>query len=89
MSCWNKTRYRQSSNVILTEGQGSCLLYDNYQFSVFMCSCVIAAKSVSLIFFISSYLVDRKSGQAETGEEKKAAEDNVNVSQTGTNPTRL
>ena len=61
-------------------------MYDNYQFSVFMCSCVIAAKSVSLIFFFSSYLVDRKS---ETGEEKKTAEDNVNVSQTGTNPTRL
>ena len=74
----------ESNAAILTEGQGSCLLYDNYQFSVFMCSCVIVAKSVSLIFFISSYLVDRKSGIAETGGDKKTTEGVA-----GANPTRL
>ena len=80
---------RPYSNVILTEGPGSCLLYDNYQFSVFMCSCVIVAKAVSLIFFISSYLADRKYGIAETDGDKKTSEDHVNSSQNGTNPTRL
>ena len=74
--------------LFFTEGQGSCLLYDNYQFSVFMCSCVIVAKSVSLIFFISSYLVDRKSGLDEADSDKKTAE-NMNVSKSGQNPTRL
>ena len=49
-----------------------------------MCSCVIVAKSVSLIFFICSYLVDRKSDIAETGSEKKTTEDVA-----GPNPTRL
>ena len=75
--------------LFFTEGQGSCLLYDNYQFSVFMCSCVIVAKAVSLIFFFCSFLADRKYGLAETGDDKKTAEDDVNVSQNGTNPTRL
>ena len=45
-----------------------------------MCSCVIVAKSVSLIFFISSYLVDRKSGQDEADSDKKTAENICNVS---------
>ena len=53
-----------------------------------MCSCVIVAKSVSLIFFISSYLVDRKSGLDEADSDKKTAE-NMNVSKSGQNPTRL
>ena len=75
--------------LFFTEGQGSCLLYDNYQFSVFMCSCVIVAKSVSLIFFISSYLVDRKSGLDEADSDKKTAENICNVSKSGQNPTRL
>ena len=81
---------RQFSNVlsIVTEGPGSCLLYDNYQFSVFMCSCVIVAKAVSLIFFFCSFLAGRKYGLAETGDDKKTRED-INVSQNGTNPTRL
>ena len=80
--------FTAQSSHYFTEGQGSCLLYDNYQFSVFMCSCVIVAKSVSLIFFFSSYLVDRKSGMADTSGDQKTT-DNVNVSQNGTNPTRL
>jgi len=42
-------------------GQGSCLLYNNWEFSVFMCSCCIVAKLISLFFFIMSLVASRMS----------------------------
>ena len=42
-------------------GQGSCLLYDNYQFSLFMFSCCLMAKVASLLTFIASGLASRRS----------------------------
>ena len=35
---------------------GSCLVYDNYQFSVVMCACCVTVKTISTLFFLLSYL---------------------------------
>ena len=50
------------------------MLYSNYNFSVFMCTCCLVAKTVSLVFFISSSVASRRSDipdvTAETGDDK-------------------
>ena len=42
-------------------GDGSCLVYDNYQFSVFMTSVSVTMKLLSLACYCLSLLASRKS----------------------------
>ena len=59
-------------------GQGSCLLYDNYSFSVFMCSACLVSKAASLVTFIASAVASRRSTIPDlTAEEER--EKNVEV----------
>ena len=46
---------------LASSGDGSCLLYDNYQFSVFMTSVSVTMKLLSLAFYCLSLLASRKS----------------------------
>ena len=55
------------------------MLYDNYRFSVFMCSICIVAKSVSLVFFISSYFVSRNSSEPDTSHKNPTIDSNLNI----------
>ena len=64
-----------------SDGQGSCLLYSNYDFSVFMCACCLVAKTVSLVFFIASAVASRRSNIPDiTAEidENKTVEVHIN-----------
>lgn len=41
--------------------QGSCLVYDNHKFSIFLCSICFVAKMVSLLLYIGSKVIIDKS----------------------------
>jgi len=53
-------------------GHGSCLLYENYDFSVFMCVACFVSKLISLIFFVASRFASQKSDIKDVGEEDTA-----------------
>ena len=47
--------------VTAAAGEGSCLLYDNSQFAVFMTGVCVTMKTVSLAFYGLSILASRRS----------------------------
>ena len=43
------------------EEEGSCIVYDNYQFAVFMTTVCVTMKTVSMIFYLLSLVASKKS----------------------------
>ena len=64
-----------NTNQIISEVSdtraGSCLLYDNYQFGLFICLCCVAAKFVSLLFYIIIEVVFGKEISKENHQENQ------------------
>ena len=80
---------RKSNSSLLDEsGHGSCLLYKNYEFSVFMCVACFVSKLVSLIIFIASRFASQRSKIEDVVED---TDKNVHVNASFDNedsPTR-